>query len=125
MSDPNALRAAWEDTLHVGATRPVRFLGLPMPLAIALGGLAYFIQTNVTGWQGIIWAASIVGPLWFIAYLAVAHDPYGINVVLAWLRTSVLAFDKRQWGTHSPPPVRLEAGWRHGAGFYEPLPADW
>src|SRR3954469_13599020 len=27
--------------------------------------------------------------------------------------------------THSPPPVRLEAGWRHGAGFYEPLPADW
>ena len=27
--------------------------------------------------------------------------------------------------THSPPPVRLEAGWRYGAGFYEPLPADW
>jgi type IV secretory pathway VirB3-like protein len=108
MSDTNTLRAAREDTLHVGATRPVRFLGLPMPLAVGLGGLAYFIQTNVTGWQGIIWAASIVGPIWFCAYLAVAHDPYGINVALAYLRTVVLALDKGLWGgpTCSPLPAR-------------------
>ena len=32
---------------------------------------------------------------------------------------------RKRDGTHSPPPVRLEAGWRYGAGFYEPLPADW
>lgn len=114
MNDPNAIRATREDTLHVGASRPVRFLGLPMPLAIALGGLAYFIQTNVTGWQGIIWAASIVGPLWFIAYLAVAHDPYGINVVLSYLRTVVLAMDRGQWGgpTCAPLPAREK---RHAA----------
>lgn len=97
-----------EDTLHVGATRPARFLGLPMPLAVGLGGLAYFIQTNVTGWQGIIWAASIVGPVWFCAYLAVAHDPYGINVALAWLRSSFLLLDKARWGgpSCSPLPAR-------------------
>jgi type IV secretory pathway VirB3-like protein len=97
-----------EDTLHVGATRPVRFWGLPMPLAVGLGGLGYIIQTNVTGWQGLIWAVSVVGPCWFLAYLAVAHDPYGINVVLAWLRTSFLLLDKAIWGgpSCSPLPAR-------------------
>jgi branched-chain amino acid transport system permease protein len=29
------------------------------------------------------------------------------------------------YSTHSPPPVRLGAGWRYGAGLYGPLPADW
>ena len=43
MNEQNLIRAAREDTLHVGATPPVRFLGLPMPLAVGLGGLAYFI----------------------------------------------------------------------------------
>lgn len=92
--DLNDERMIREDTLHVGATRPVRFLGLPMPLAVALVGLAYVIQTNVTGWQGVLWAVSVVGPCWGIAYLAVAHDPYGINVGLAWLRTSLLSLDR-------------------------------
>jgi|SRR5689334_12960634 len=110
--DPNAQRMAREDTLHVGATRPVRFLGLPMPLAVALVGLAYVIQTNVTGWRGILWAGAVVGPAWGIACIAVAHDPYGINVGLAWLRTTVLALDRGRWGgpTCSPLPAK---GRRH------------
>ncbi|UEM08123.1 VirB3 family type IV secretion system protein (plasmid) [Skermanella rosea] len=115
--DLNDERMIREDTLHVGATRPVRFLGLPMPLAVALVGLAYVIQTNVTGWQGVLWAVSVVGPCWGIAYLAVAHDPYGINVGLAWLRTSLLSLDRGRWGgpSCSPLPARLRQGRRrHG-----------
>lgn len=112
MSDPNTLRMDREDTLHVGATRPVRFLGLPMPLAVALAGLAYMLQANITGLMGIVWAVCIVGPCWGFAYLLVAHDPYGVNVAFAWLRTCVLSLDKGQWGgpTCSPLPARRRNG---------------
>src|SRR4051794_27825363 len=93
-----------EDTLHVGATRPVQFLGLPMPLAVALAVIAYMIQTNVTGWEGVVWAVAVVGPVGLCAYFAVEHDPYGINVALAWLRTCVLMRDKGTWGGPSCRP---------------------
>jgi hypothetical protein len=44
----------------------------------------------------------------------VAHDPDGINVALAYLRTVVLALDKGLWGgpTCSPLPAREK---RHAA----------
>ena len=80
-----------EDTLHVGATRPVMFLGLPMPLAVCLMVLAYMIQTNLTGWYGVSWAVAVVGPCWGVAPTSPSsHDPYGTNVWLAWPRTCVL-----------------------------------
>lgn len=112
MSDPNSLRMDREDTLHVGATRPVRFLGLPMPLAVALAGLAYMLQANITGLMGIVWAVCIVGPCWGFAYLLVAHDPYGVNVAFAWMRTCILSLDKGLWGgpTCSPLPARRRNG---------------
>jgi type IV secretory pathway VirB3-like protein len=110
--DPAIARKIREDTLHVGATRPARLLGLPMPLAIALGGLAYMIQTNVTGWRGALWAAAITGPVWVISFLAVARDPYGINVGLAWLRTAGALQDKSKYGgpSLSPLPARQSSG---------------
>ena len=110
-ADPNAARMAREDTLHVGATRPVRFLGLPLPLAVSLSGLAYLIQTNVTGWQGLLWAAAIVGPCWGLAYVLTAHDPYGVAVGWACARTTALMLDKGTWGgpSCSPLPARSTA----------------
>jgi type IV secretion system protein VirB3 len=97
-----------EDTLHVGATRPVMFLGLPMPLAVGLAVLAYAIQTNVTGLEGVGWALAIVAPVGVGAYFAIEHDPYGINVWLAWLRTCVLMRDKSTWGGPSCSPFPLK-----------------
>ena len=107
---------AREDTLHVGATRPVSFLGLPIPLAVCLMVLAYMIQTNITGWYGIAWASAIVGPvLGSCAYLAVAHDPYGINVWLAWLRTCVLLLRQGPLGRPSCSPLPLASAVRRNA----------
>jgi type IV secretion system protein VirB3 len=99
-----------EDTLHVGATRPVMFLGLPMPLAVCLMVLAYMIQTNITGLEGVAWALAVVGPVGVCSYFAIEHDPYGINVWLAWLRTCVLMCDKSTWGGPSCSPLPLKAG---------------
>jgi type IV secretion system protein VirB3 len=104
-TDANRDRMEREDSLHVGATRPVRFLGLPMPLAVALIGVAYMVQTNVTGWRGLLWAAGIVAPLWIVAWIAVAHDPYGVNVGFAWLRTCAISTDRGIWGGASCSPL--------------------
>lgn len=101
-------RMAREDTLHVGATRPISFLGLPIQLAVSLMMVAYMIQTNITGWRGAIWAVAIVGPCWFFAWLAVAHDPYGINVAFAWLRTCFFCRDKKIWGGVSCSPLPIK-----------------
>jgi type IV secretory pathway VirB3-like protein len=94
-----------EDTLHVGATRPAMFLGLPMPLAVGLAVLGYAIQVNVTGLEGVGWALAIVGPMGVCSYFAIEHDPYGINVWLAWLRTCLLMRDKSTWGGPSCSPL--------------------
>ena len=98
-----------EDTLHTGATKPVMFMGLPMPLAVGLGVVGYMIQTNVTGLEGIAWALAVVVPLGIGSYYAIEHDPYGINVWLAWIRTCVLLRGKQTWGgpTFCPLPSKL------------------
>lgn len=103
-------RMSREDTLHTGATRPVIFLGLPVHLAVALAGAAYFIQINVTGLEGIAWAAAFVAPLWLFFTLMVSQDPYGINVAVAWLRTCVFCRDKKLWGGVSLSPLPKNRG---------------
>jgi type IV secretory pathway VirB3-like protein len=105
MQDPSTKRMASEDVLHVGNTRPERLVGLPFPLAVVLIGAAYLIQINVTGWQGIMWAVAIVGPCWGIAYIAVAHDPYGINVIVSWIQSCALLRDRARWGGASCSPL--------------------
>ncbi len=110
MSELNQGRMDKEDALHVGATRPVRFLGLPMPLAVALLAVGYFLQTNITGLEGIAWAVAVVAPVWGVSYIAVAHDPYGINVSFAWVQTCVLSLDKGLWGGASCAPLPAAKG---------------
>lgn len=99
-----------EDTLHVGATRPVSFLGLPMELAVGLAALAYFIQITVTGLEGVAWAAVAVGPLWFFSVQMVSQDPYGISVAVAWYQTCFLCRDKKIWGGVSLSPLPKNRG---------------
>lgn len=94
-----------EDTLHVGATRPIMFLGLPMQVAVGILMVGYFIQTTITGLSGIIWAAIAVGPCWFICAVLVSQDPYGLNVALAWYQTCFLCSDKKIWGGVSRSPL--------------------
>jgi type IV secretory pathway VirB3-like protein len=94
-----------EDTLHRGATRPVMIRGLPIHLAVALGAVAYAIQITITGINGFIWAGAIVGPCWFISGHLIAHDPYGINVAVAWIRNCMLCLDRRKWGGISCAPI--------------------
>ena len=108
-------RMVRDDTLHVGATRPARLFGLPYPLAVFLVCIAYLIQTNLAGWEGVKWTVAVVGPCWGIAYIAVAHDPYGINVAVAWLRSCGLLLDKSKWGgaSCSPLSARKTANRRH------------
>ena len=106
-SDLGRARQELEDTLHVGATRPARLLGLPMPLAVVLLGLAVEIQITITSWRGILWAATAVGPAWLVAAIAVANDPYGVNVVTAWARTAILLLDRDVWGGASCSPLPL------------------
>ena len=97
-----------EDTLHAGATRPAKLWGLPYPLALPLMVVGYLIQTNLTGWYGLSWALTIVGPCWLVAALIVRHDTYGASVFLAWARTSIPLLDKGRWGgaSCSPLPAR-------------------
>lgn len=102
---PAEVRRAREDAVPVGSTRPARFLGLPFPLAVVMGALAYLIQTNVTGWRGLGWAAAVVGPVWLVAMLAIARDPYGANVGLAWLRCCGLLRDPLGLGAPSLSPL--------------------
>ena len=102
---PAEARRIREDAVPVGSTRPARLLGLPFPLAVVMGALAYLIQTNVTGWRGLSWALSVVGPFWFIAVLAIARDPYGANVGLAWLRCCALLRDPLRLGAPSLSPL--------------------
>ncbi len=101
-----------EDTLHVGATRPAMLLGLPVLLAVALLLLGYLVWINVTGWSGLVWAVTVTGPAWVFARFTVAHDLYGIDVLLGWFRTGGLALDRGAWegaSTRSPLPLRLSA----------------
>ncbi|WP_424138820.1 VirB3 family type IV secretion system protein [Roseomonas chloroacetimidivorans] len=102
---PAEARRIREDAVPVGATRPARFLGLPFPLAVTLGALAYLIQTNVTGWRGLGWALAVVGPVWFLTMLAIARDPFGANVFLAWLRCCALLRDPLRLGAPSLSPL--------------------
>ncbi|MBB5696059.1 VirB3 family type IV secretion system protein [Muricoccus pecuniae] len=102
---PAEARRVREDAVPVGSTRPARFLGLPFPLAVVMGALAYLIQTNVTGWRGLGWAVAVVAPFWFVAVLAIARDPYGANVFLAWFRCCALLRDPLRLGAPSLSPL--------------------
>lgn len=109
--DPSSQRKSQEDSLHVGGTRQPRLFGIPMPIAIVLMSGAYIIQTNITGWRGVGWAAATTVPLWMIVAMVVANDPYGVNVVISWVRTCLPLRDKRQYGgpSLSPLPNRQNA----------------
>jgi type IV secretory pathway VirB3-like protein len=92
--DPMPAEAAQrrrEDTLHVGATRPAMLLGLPIAWAVPLLGGAYMIQTNVTGFVGIAWAAAWLVPGYAFARLAVRKSFFGLDVVLVWVRANFVA----------------------------------
>ena len=52
-----------------------------------------------------------------------SRQTYGHRRVRAALQAEGYSIGRRR--TRSPPPVRQEAGWRYGAGFYGPVPADW
>ncbi len=97
-----------EDTLHVGATRPIMFLGLPMQVAICILMVGYFIQTTITGLSGILWAAVFIGPCWIFCAVSVSQDPYGLSVAFSWYQTCFLCSDKKVWGgvSCSPLPAR-------------------
>lgn len=107
-----------EDALHIGATRPAMFLGLPMKMTLCLFGVGYIVAVNVPGWQGLAWAAALLGPAYVAARLAVRRSIFGIEVVFGWLRTSGVTFDRATWGgsSRSPLPARQAArarGMRH------------
>jgi type IV secretion system protein VirB3 len=111
-------REAREDTLHIGATRPAMFWGLPMPLAVVLLAAAYLIQTTVTSWQGALWAGAFLVPTWLAARLAVSRSPYGISVLAAWVFASGTLMDRATWGgaSRAPLPARQPGrtrGMRH------------
>lgn len=99
---------AMEDTLHVGATRPAMLLGLPVLMAVVLLLLGYLTWVNLTGWKGLLWAVAITGPAWIGARITIAHDLYGIDVLVAWFRTSGITLDRGAWGgaSRSPLPLR-------------------
>lgn len=99
-----------EDTLHIGATRPAMFLGLPVVWTVPLLGGAYLIQTNVTGLQGAAWAAVWLLPGYAAARLAVRKSFFGLNVGLAWVRANLAAWaspwsDRWTWGGYSRSPL--------------------
>jgi type IV secretory pathway VirB3-like protein len=105
--DPERVREAREDRLDKGGVRTARLLFLPSVLAIMLLAIAYFIQTMITGWRGVLWAVTIVAPLWIVAFVAVANDPYGVNVLWSWFRCCILMKDEGFGGKSlAPLPVR-------------------
>lgn len=118
--DPAAQADAREDALHVGATRPAMLWGLPLPLAIILLGLGYEVLINLPGWHALAFVAAVWPPVWWALTRVIAHDLYGINVAVAWARTSGVTFDRGTWGgaSRSPLPARprLRARGMHHAG---------
>ena len=108
MTESSADLMAYEDTLHAGVARPANLFGLPYPAAVFLLFVGYVIQTNLTGWYGLTWAASVVGPCWILAAALVRHDTYGAHVAVAWARMCLPILGKTHWGgaSCSPLPVR-------------------
>ena len=112
--DPSPAEAAQrkrQDTLHVGATRPAMFLGLPVKLTLLLLGGAYIIAINVSA----IWALAYLVPGFVGARLAVRRSLYGIDIFLLWAQTSLASFfspfsDRWIWGGTSrlPLPSRFQ-----------------
>ena len=103
-------REAAEDAVPVGNTRPARALGLPYPLAIAVGMAGYLIQTNVASFsgsslRGFAWAVAICGPVWFLVAVLVRNDPFGAHVALAWVRTCAILRDPLGFGAPSLSPL--------------------
>lgn len=103
--DPVLARREREDMLHKGGVRVARLFGLPAVLAILLIAVAYFVQILITGWQGVLWALAIAGPLWATAIIACANDPYGVNVLAAWFKCCIWMKDEGFGGdTFTPLP---------------------
>ena len=95
-----------QDMLHVGATRPAMFLGLPVKMTLLLLGGAYILAVNVS----FVWAAVYLVPAFVGARLAVRRSFYGINVFFIWAQTSLASFlspfsDRWVWGGASRVPL--------------------
>ena len=100
-----------QDTLHVGATRPAMFLGLPVKLTLLLLGSAYIVAVNVS----LLWAAAFLVPAYVGARLAVRRSFYGINILFVWAQTSLASYlspfsDRWIWGgaSRAPLPSRFQ-----------------
>lgn len=95
-----------QDTLHVGATRPAMFLGLPVKMTLLLLGGAYILAVNAS----FAWAAAYLVPAFVGARLAVRRSFYGINVLFVWAQTSLASClspfsDRWVWGGASRAPL--------------------
>lgn len=107
-----------EDTLHVGATRPAMFLGLPVFLTVLILLLWYLIWVNVGGWRGGLWGTGLMLPAWVLARLSIANDLYGMAVIYGWLLATLTNLDRAAWGwasSRSPLPTQAVSprGMRH------------
>lgn len=106
LSPAEAAHRKRQDTLHVGATRPAMFLGLPVKLTLLLLGGWYIIAVNVS----FVWACAYLIPGFVGARLAVRRSLYGINILLLWAQTSLASYlspfsDRWIWGGTSRVPL--------------------
>jgi hypothetical protein len=79
-----------------------------MPLAVFLLMAAFGIQTNVTGLQGLAWAAVVVFPIWGCFARLMAYDAYGCSILWCWITCTFMLFDRKEFGgaSCSPLPTR-------------------
>lgn len=106
LSPAEAAQRKRQDTLHVGATRPAMFFGLPVKLTLLLLCGWYLIAVNAS----LAWAFSYLIPGFVGARLAVRRSLYGINVLLLWAQTSLASClspfsDRWVWGGASRVPL--------------------
>jgi type IV secretion system protein VirB3 len=82
------------DVLHVAATRPAMFMGLPFTTIVAVGVVVLEIETAL----GLKMALVLGIPLVLTAYLIVRHDYNAPNIWYLWSITRLPMWDDWHWG---------------------------
>lgn len=102
------------DTLHLAATRPALFMGVPLVLAVGFMMLGGFIIVLL---ESPLYELALI-PLWLAARLLVSRDYNAVGIAVLFVRTAGRSVDGAVWGgaTVAPLPIRLSKrgrGMRH------------